>query len=93
MALIRVKTKYQLTLPTVVHEKAGVSIGDVLEAKVENGKITLTPKSLVDRHVAESLQDFKSGRYYGPFDSAEDMIGSLNRRRGKTLKKTSRSKK
>ena len=82
-----------MTLPTVVREKAGVNIGDVLEAQVEKGKITLTPKTLVDRHLAESLADFRAGRYYGPFDSAEDMIASLRGRKGKTTKKTSRSRK
>ncbi len=81
MALIKVKTKYQVTLPTVVREQAGVNVGDVLEAKVVKGKITLTPKSLVDRRLAESLEDFKTGRYHGPFDSAKDMIASLRSRK------------
>ena len=55
-------------------------MGDLLEAKIEGKKITLTPKSIVDRGLAESLENFKKGRYYGPFDSAEDMIRSLRQR-------------
>ena len=55
-------------------------MGDLLEAKIEGKKITLTPKSIIDRGLAESLEDFKKGRYYGPFDSAEDMIRSLRQR-------------
>jgi len=55
-------------------------VGDLLEAKIEGKKITLTPKSIVDRGLAESLENFKKGRYYGPFDSAEDMIRSLRQR-------------
>jgi bifunctional DNA-binding transcriptional regulator/antitoxin component of YhaV-PrlF toxin-antitoxin module len=85
MAIVRVKTKYQVTLPTAVRERAGVNIGDVLEAKVEKGKITLTPKSVVDRHLAESLADFKAGRIRGPFGSVGDMIASL---KGKTKKRS-----
>jgi len=72
MAIVRVKTKYQVTLPTAVRERAGVNVGDVLEATVEEGKITLTPKSTVDRGIAEGLEDIRAGRVYGPFNSADD---------------------
>ena len=78
LSLVKVKTKYQVTLPTALREQVGVSVGDVLEAKVEKGKITFTPKSIIDRHIAESLQDIKQGRSCGPFDSAEAMIRSLH---------------
>ena len=78
MSIVRVKTKYQVTLPTVVRERAGVSIGDVLEATVEKGKITLTPKTLVDRGIAEGLEDIRQGRVYGPFNSADEMLRSLH---------------
>ena len=80
MPLVKVKTKYQVTLPTDIRRKAGLAVGDLLEAKIEGKKITLTPKSIVDRGLAESLENFKKGRYYGPFDSAEDMIRSLRQR-------------
>jgi len=77
--LVRVKTKYQVTLPTAVREQAGVRLGDLLEAKVEEGKITLTPKSVIDRGIAESLAEFKKGLSYGPFKTAEEMLASLHR--------------
>jgi len=80
LPLVKVKTKYQVTLPTDIRRKAGLAVGDLLEAKIEGKKITLTPKSIVDRGLAESLENFKKGRYYGPFDSAEDMIRSLRQR-------------
>ena len=89
MAIVRVKTKYQVTLPTAVREKAGVYVGDVLEAKVEKGKITLTPKSLVDRELVLSLADVKAGRIHGPFNSVDDMLRSLKR---KTAKKSKNKK-
>ena len=78
MAIVRVKTKYQVTLPTAVRERAGVNVGDALEATVEEGKITLTPKSIVDRGIAEGLEDIRAGRVYGPFNSADDMLKSLH---------------
>jgi hypothetical protein len=50
MTLVRVRSKYQLTL---------------------------TPKSAIDRRIAQSMEDIKQGRAYGPFDSAGEMIRSL----------------
>lgn len=77
MPLVRVKTKYQVTLPTEVREKVGLAVGDLLEAKVVGNKITLTPRLVIDRRIAESLEDFKKGRVYGPFASANEAIRSL----------------
>lgn len=71
--------KYQVVIPASVRAQVDVNVGDLLEAKVEKGKITFTPKSLLDRGIAESLADFKRGWSYGPFNSAEEMIASLRR--------------
>jgi AbrB family looped-hinge helix DNA binding protein len=78
VTLVKVKEKYQVTLPSSVRRKAGLAVGDLLEAKVQGGKITLTPKSIVDRELALALEDVKKGRVYGPFSSAKDMIRSLH---------------
>ena len=77
MAIVTVKNKFQIVIPRSVREKIGVSVGDLLEAKVERGKITFTPKSLVDRGIEESLEDYRQGRFHGPFDSAEETIAAL----------------
>jgi AbrB family looped-hinge helix DNA binding protein len=82
MALVKVKEKYQVTLPASVRQKAGVAVGDLLEAKVLGKKITLTPKIVIDRafiekRLAEGLEDIRKGRVYGPFASAEELVRSL----------------
>ena len=87
MSIVRVKTKYQVTLPTAVRERAGVNIGDVLEAKVEKGKITFAPKSVLDRHLAEGLEDLKHGRTHGPYKSAKEAIAALEVRAKKHAKR------
>ena len=84
MPLVKVKTKYQVTLPTSVRQKVGLEVGDLLEANVEGGKITLSPKSAVDRELALSLEDVKAGRVHGPFTSVAATLRSL---RGKSRKK------
>jgi AbrB family looped-hinge helix DNA binding protein len=77
--LVRIKTKYQVTLPTEVRKRAGVQIGDLLEARLERGKITLTPKTMIDRGIAESLEEYQKGHSSGPFGTAEEMLVSLHR--------------
>lgn len=78
--LVTVKTKYQVTLPTSIRRKADVSIGDILEAKVEGNKITLTPKGLIDRELALAMEDVRRGRTYGPFGSPAEMIRDMKKR-------------
>ena len=87
MELVTVKTKFQIVIPQRIREEAGVGIGDLLEAKVEKGKITFSPKSVIDRHLAEGLEDLKRGRTHGPYASAKEAIEALELRAAKHSKK------
>ena len=91
MSLIKVKTKGQVTLSTRLRQQAGLRIGDLLDAKVVAGKITLVPQSVIDRDIAEGLEDFKKGRYFGPFANAREMTTFLHKGAKKGAKKTKRS--
>ena len=87
MNLVTVKNKFQIVIPQRVREQAHIEIGDLLEASVEDGKITFTPKSLVDRHLAEGLEDLRKGRTHGPYNSAEAAIAALESRAKGQVKK------
>ncbi len=87
MDIVTVKSKFQIVIPQHVRELAHVEIGDLLEAGVENGKIVFTPKSLVDRHIAEGLEDARAGRTHGPYASAEEAVGALEARAKRPVKK------
>jgi AbrB family looped-hinge helix DNA binding protein len=78
MAVVSVKSKYQVVIPQNVREKIGLNVGDLLEAKAERGMITLTPRAVVDPGIAESFADFKAGRTYGPFETHEKLVKSLH---------------
>lgn len=77
MALVTVKKKFQVVIPRKLREEIGVDVGDILEAKVERGKITFAPKTVIDRSIAEGLKDFREGRSYGPFNSPDELLASL----------------
>jgi AbrB family looped-hinge helix DNA binding protein len=89
MSIVTVKKKYQVVIPQGVREQIGVAVGDILEAKVERGRITLTPKSLVDRAIAEGLEDVRKGRVRGPFKTVGEMIDSLSGRKRPSIRKAS----
>ena len=92
MALVSVKNKYQVVIPLSVRKKIGIKVGDLLEASAERGRITFTPKSLVDRGVAESLADFQEGRAYGPFETAAELVTSLHKEASRLRSKKPRGK-
>jgi AbrB family looped-hinge helix DNA binding protein len=86
MPLVRVKQKFQVTIPDDVRKQAGLEVGDFLEATAKGNVIMLKPKAVVDRHpeidarLHEALEDIKAGRVYGPFNSAKEMISDLHKR-------------
>lgn len=80
MNLVKVKTKFQVTLPTYIRKQVRLAIGDILEAKVEKGKITLEPQSLIDRRLALAMEDVRMGRVSPAFNNIEDMIDYLKKK-------------
>lgn len=79
MSLVTIKNKYQIVIPAKVRKEAGLNVGDFLEASVTDGKITLAPQTVLDRELAESLEDFRQGRTSGPFNTAEELISHLKK--------------
>ena len=81
MAAVKIGISRQVVIPKKIHDELGLTPGDYLEVELQEGKVILTPKTLVDKQIekrlAEGLEDLKQGRTYGPFDSAKDMIRSL----------------
>jgi AbrB family looped-hinge helix DNA binding protein len=83
MELVTVKTKFQIVIPQSIRKRVQLDVGDLLEASFENGKITFTPKTIIDRRLAEGLEDIERGRTHGPYDSATAAIAALERRDAK----------
>src|SRR6202035_391638 len=83
MAIVTVRNRYQVVIPQAIREKLGISRGDVLEAKVERGRLTYTPKTVIDRipaGKAEQARFFKQLRDEAPAWLEE--IWAASKRRG-----------
>jgi bifunctional DNA-binding transcriptional regulator/antitoxin component of YhaV-PrlF toxin-antitoxin module len=78
MSLIRIKSKGQVNIPSILRKRANLNADDLVEAKLVKGKITLTRASVIDRHIHESIVEIRKGQFFGQFDTAEEMIESLH---------------
>ena len=99
---VTVKSKTNLAVPPQLQRRAGFKPGDQVEFKVSGGIINIIPKlpSADDEYTPEQrrvidarLKEARKGPYYGPFDTAEEMIahmkGQLRKRAAaKKLKST-----
>ena len=96
-----------LVVPASVRRRAGIKAGDRLEFKVSGGIINIIPKlpladdeytpaqrRIIDARLAESEEDLKRGRTFGPFNTAEEMITSMKAQLKKksVVKKAKRSR-
>jgi AbrB family looped-hinge helix DNA binding protein len=52
LPLVKVKEKFQITLPAELREVLHLAVGDLLEATIEDNVIVLKPKIVVDREQA-----------------------------------------
>ena len=79
MPYVRVKQKYQVTIPTSVRVAMNILEGDTLEAKVEEGRIVLIPQVVSDRGHSQYetkpslLSMIGANKNSGLFDSAGDI--------------------
>jgi AbrB family looped-hinge helix DNA binding protein len=84
MSLVKVKDKFQVTIPGSVRRSMHLEIGDLLEARIDRNAIVLEPKILVDRKVenaiSEGIKDIKSGRITPSFSSVGDFKNFLKKK-------------
>ena len=77
--IVKVGVSRQVAIPKKLHDQLGLAPGDYLQIEVEGDRLILTPKALVEKRLAESLDDIREGRVHGPFRSASALLRSLHR--------------
>ncbi len=81
MPAVKLGVSRQVVIPKKIHDQLGLAPGDYLDVEARRGKLILTPKTLVEKHIrsrlAEGLEDIRRGRVYGPFTSAGELVDSL----------------
>jgi hypothetical protein len=97
---VPVKNQSPVIIPAAALRRAGFKSGQQLEVKASGGVITILPKlpgapdvhlasdrRAIDRGIAASEEDYRSGRSYGPFKTHEELIASLHAEAAKLRKK------
>lgn len=87
MPLVKIKPKYQVTIPYTVREQVPLDVGDMVEIEARHNIIIIKPKVIVDRTskeeieaaIAEGLKDFEEGRVLGPFTSVKEFKAALKK--------------
>jgi len=88
MSAVKIGVSRQVAIPKKLHDQLGLAPGDYLEIELVDNRLILTPKALIEKRLAQSFEDYRRGRAYGPFSTAGDVIRSLHStsRRGKKRK-------
>ncbi|MBI3871705.1 MAG: AbrB/MazE/SpoVT family DNA-binding domain-containing protein [candidate division Zixibacteria bacterium] len=81
MAAVKVGVSRQVVIPKKFYDELGLTPGDYLEVEREGDKLVLIPKTLIEKRLAEGLEDFEKGRVHGPFSTAKDVIQFLRKSR------------
>jgi AbrB family looped-hinge helix DNA binding protein len=85
MPLVRVKQKFQVTIPDDLRRQVGLEVGDLLEATAKGDTLVFKPKVVIDRDIEasieEGLKDIEAGRVFGPFSSVKEFKKALKKRK------------
>ncbi len=81
MSAVKIGVSRQVVIPKKIHDQLGLRPGDYLEVELKKNRVVMTPKSLVEKRLAEGLEDLAKDRVHGPFDSATELIASLHGKR------------
>ncbi|KJR43318.1 Transcription regulator, SpoVT/AbrB family [Candidatus Magnetoovum chiemensis] len=84
MSLVRIKSKFQVTIPVEIREKARIKEGDILEVLFHDNAIIFKPKAILDKEsveasIAEGLNDYGENRVFGPFNSVDEFKAALKK--------------
>jgi AbrB family looped-hinge helix DNA binding protein len=87
MPVVKILRHGQITLPKEIRKILGVGEGDLLEVGLENARVVLRPKVLVDKEtvlsetgkvkIKEALEALEN-KEVKEFDNVEDLIKELN---------------
>ena len=96
--------KSEITIPRSIRRQAGVKLGQRVKFEVLGSIIQIVPvddekddeytpaqRRAIDRDIAQSQKEFAEGKGFGPFNTVEELMASLNskipRRKSKTRRR------
>ena len=80
MQAVKVGVSRQVVIPKKFYDSLGLKPGDYLGVELRGNRLVLTPKALIEKRLAEGLEDIKKGRVLGPFKTAKEAMRALRTR-------------
>jgi len=88
--VMQIRRNFQITLPAVIRKRLHLNIGDILETKVQEGKIIIVPKKTIEASQAwfwskewqEAEREAEANLMAGKvkkFKNVEDLIRDLEK--------------
>ncbi len=77
MPLVKIKDKYQVTLPAEVRRTLDLKVGDYLEVEAKDAAIVLKPKAMIDKgkkEAWEALRELLERVHSQVGDAAEEEV-------------------
>jgi AbrB family looped-hinge helix DNA binding protein len=74
---VKIGVSRQVAIPKKFYDALGLEPGDYMEMELHDDKLTLTPKTFIEKRLAEGLKDIKAGKVIGPFKNAKDAFSAL----------------
>ncbi|MBI4468323.1 MAG: AbrB/MazE/SpoVT family DNA-binding domain-containing protein [Acidobacteria bacterium] len=75
---VKLGVSRQVVIPKKLHDELGLAPGDYLEVALHGHRLVFTPKTLIEKRLAESIEDIRAGRTHGPFASAKESVRFLH---------------
>lgn len=79
--IVKIGVSRQVVIPKRIHDQLGLEPGDYLEVELDGDRVVLTPKALIEKRLAEGLEDMRKGYVRGPFRSVPALVRSLRKAR------------
>jgi AbrB family looped-hinge helix DNA binding protein len=90
MALAKIRSRFQLTLPTKIRKKFNIIEGDFVEIQEKDGGIFLRPVKMISpdqeyfytkewqEAETEADKDIAKGKVAGPFETVDELFEDLD---------------
>jgi AbrB family looped-hinge helix DNA binding protein len=76
---VKIGVSRQVVIPKRIHDQLRLEPGDYLDVELKGDRVILTPKALIEKRLAEGLDDIRKGRIRGPFPSVPALVRSLRK--------------
>jgi AbrB family looped-hinge helix DNA binding protein len=75
---VKIGISRQVAIPKKFYDAMRLEPGDYMEIELgDDNRLTLTPKTFIEKRLAEGLRDIKEGRVIGPFKNAKEAFIAL----------------